>query len=234
MKPGSGHRLGAELSRVQGKSISKQLPLYESIVTAHEQISGHTYADDNKVASILQAVPAHLRSHLQLWSANTTTYEQLKEKATELEALATKWDSSNSLSLPTRMSMDEATPMEVDNVRDKWKKGGNSKSKDSKGQAKGKEKGKSKTDGGRGSWKTSEKGKSQWEKGGQGKKGKLQRKGKLSNRMSPATTAARWDTMLVTARSGSRSLRKQVVVAALRHHQLDAQDQHLQHRLRHQ
>ena len=55
-----------QLSRVQfaeGKSISKQLPLYESIVTEYERISGHTYADD-KVASILQAVPA-LRSHLQ-------------------------------------------------------------------------------------------------------------------------------------------------------------------------
>lgn len=52
-----------------------------------------------KVASILQAVPAHLRAHLQLWISDTATYE-LKNKVMELEALATRWDSSNSLSLP--------------------------------------------------------------------------------------------------------------------------------------
>ena len=93
-----------QLSRVQfaeGKSISEQLPLYESIVNEYERISGHDYADDAKVASILQAVPAHLRAHLQLWITDSTTYEQLKNKVTELEALATRWDSSNSLSLPT-------------------------------------------------------------------------------------------------------------------------------------
>ena len=123
-----------QLSRVQfaeGKSISEQLPVYESIVTEYERISGHTYGDDNKVASILQAVPAHLRSHLQLWITDSTTYEQLKNKVMELEALATKWDSSNSLSLPTRMPLDEAVPMEVDNIQ-KGKKGGKSKSKDGK------------------------------------------------------------------------------------------------------
>ena len=96
-----------------GKSISEQLPLYESIVNEYERISGHDYADDAKVPSILQAVPAHLRAHLQLWITDSTTHEQLKNKVMELEALATRWDSSNSLSLPTRLGMDEAVPMEV-------------------------------------------------------------------------------------------------------------------------
>ena len=160
-----------QLSRVQfaeGKSISEQLPVYESIVTEYERISGHTYGDDNKVASILQAVPAHLRSHLQLWITNSTTYEQLKNKVMELEALATKRDSSNSLSLPTRMPLDEAVPMEVDNIQ-KGKKGGKSKSKDGKGKTKGKDKGKMKSDGGKGA--------SFWDKSGQGKKGKTSEKG---------------------------------------------------------
>ena len=126
--------LFTQLSRVQfaeGKSISEQLPLYESIVNEYERISGHDYADDAKVASILQAVPAHLRAHLQLWITDSTTYEQLKNKVMELEALATRWDSSNSLSLLTRLGMDDAVPMEVDYIRgDKGKKGGKSKSKD--------------------------------------------------------------------------------------------------------
>ena len=150
-----------QLSRVQfaeGKSISEQLPLYESIVNEYERISGHDYADDAKVASILQAVPAHLRAHLQLWITDSTTYEQLKNKVMELEALATRWDSSNSLSLPTRLGMDDAVPMEVDYIRgDKGKKGGKSKSKD-KGKSKGKEKGKGKSEG-KSSWKGGDKGK---------------------------------------------------------------------------
>ena len=140
-----------QLSRVQfaeGKTFSEQLPQYESIVTEYERISGHAYADDAKVASILQAVPPHLRAHLQLWITETTTYEQVKNKVMELEALSTRWDSSNSLSLPTRAGMDEATPMEVDYIRgDKGKKGGKGKTKDMKGKAKGKDKGKTKTDG---------------------------------------------------------------------------------------
>ena len=169
-----------QLSRVQfaeGKTISEQLPQYETIITEYERISGHTYADDAKVASILQAVPPHLRAHLQLWISDETTYEQVKNKVMELEALATRWDSSNSLSLPTRMSMDEATPMEVDYIRgEKGKKGGKGKSKDQKGKTKGKEKGKMKTDG-KGSWKSNDTGRSQWEKGGFGKKGKSPDKG---------------------------------------------------------
>ena len=169
-----------QLSRVQfaeGKTISEQLPQYETIITEYERISGQTYADDAKVASILQAVPPHLRAHLQLWIQEDTKYEQVKNKVMELEALSTRWDSSNSLSLPTRIGMDEATPMEVDYIRgDKGKKGGKGKSKDQKGKTKGKEKGKAKTDG-KGSWRSGDKGKSQWEKGGFGKKGKAPEKG---------------------------------------------------------
>ena len=75
--------------------------------------------------------------------------------------------------------MDEAVPMEVDYIRgDKGKKGGKSKLKD-KGKFKGKEKGKGKLEG-KGSWKGGDKGKTLWEKGGFGKKGKSQEKGKAA------------------------------------------------------
>ena len=56
----------------------------------------------------------------------------MKNEVMELEALSTRWDSSNSLSLPTRSGIDEATPMEVNRIRDKGKKGGKGKSKDTK------------------------------------------------------------------------------------------------------
>ena len=77
-------------------------------------------------------MPPHLRDHLHLWITDSATYEQVKNEVMELEALSTRWDSSNSLSLPTRSGIDEATPMEVNRIRDKGKKGGKGKSKDTK------------------------------------------------------------------------------------------------------
>ena len=125
--------------------------------------------------------------------------------------MATRWDSSNSLSLPTRLGMDEAVPMEVDYIRgDKGKKGGKSKSKD-KGKSKGKEKGKGKSEG-KGSWKSGEKGKSLWEKGGLGKKGKSQEKEKREKSLEHAITVAKLDTMprIVGAANEWHQLRRQV------------------------
>ena len=63
-----------------------------------------------KVASILLACPLQIRQHLHLWLTDTTTYEQLKDRIIQLEAVTTKWDSANSLMLPTRTTGDEATP----------------------------------------------------------------------------------------------------------------------------
>ena len=129
------------------------------------------------MAAILLACPAQIRQHIHLWLTETTTYEQLKERIIQLEAVTTKWDSANSLMLPTRATNDEATPMEVDYVGksyNKGKKGGKDKGRDGKGKSKGKEKGKSKD--ARVSWKGNEKGKTHWEKG-PGKKGKTYEKG---------------------------------------------------------
>ena len=172
MQPATSARslaLLTQLSRVQfgeGKSLSEQFPQYEAV-----------YADDARVASILQGCPAYMKQHLQLWVDGHTTYDSLKAKVMQLESLATKWDSSNSLSLPTRSSADDSAPMEVDYIGkayDKGKKGGK-KGKDAKGKAKGKGKGKTKQEG-KGLWKFFDKGKNAWEKG-QGKKGKNNEKG---------------------------------------------------------
>ena len=93
-----------------------------------------------------------------MWLTNTTTYEQLKDRIIQLEAVTTKWDSANSLMLPTRVTGDDYTPMEVDYIgKSKGKKGGKAKGKDAKGKEKGKDKGKKD---GKGSWKGHDKGKS--------------------------------------------------------------------------
>ena len=117
-----------QLSRVQfaeGRTLSEQLPQYEAIVQEYERISHQKYPDDAKIGSVLQAAPNHLRTHLQLWISDTTKFEDLKDKIMELETIARRWDSSNSLALPTRAGVDESTPMEVDYIgREKGRKGG--------------------------------------------------------------------------------------------------------------
>ena len=172
----------SQLSRIQfaeGKSVSEQLPQFEALILEYERISSQKYSDDAKVAAVLLACPLQIRQHLHLWLTDATTYEQLKDRIIQLEAVTTKWDTSNSLTLPTRTLGDDATPMEVDYIgrSGKGKKGGKSKGKESKGKEKGREKGKSKD--GKGSWKGADKGKSMWEQG-PGKKGKQEKGGKGS------------------------------------------------------
>ena len=132
----------SQLARIQfaeGKTVSEQLPQFEALVLEYERISAQKYSDDAKVASILLACPLQIRRHLHLWLTGTTTYEQLKDRITQLEAVTTKWDSSNSLMPPTRTTGDEATPREVDYI---GKVGEGKKGLRRKGKDKGKERGK--------------------------------------------------------------------------------------------
>ena len=129
----------SQLSRIhfaEGKSVSEQLPQFEALVLEHERISSQKYSDsdDAKDAAVLLASPLQIRQHLHLWLTDSTTYDQLKDRIIQLEAVTTKWDASNSLMLPTRTLGDDATPMEVDYIGKarKGKKGSNSKGKDSK------------------------------------------------------------------------------------------------------
>ena len=169
----------SQLSRIQfaeGKSVSEQFPQFEALILEYKRISNQKYSDDAKVAAVLLACPLQIRQHLHLWLTDATTYEQLKDRIIQLEAVTSKWDTSNSLMLSTRTLGDDATPMEVDYIgkSGKGKKGGKSKGKESKGKEKGRDKGKSKD--GKGSWKGAEKGKPLWEKG-PGNKGKSYDKG---------------------------------------------------------
>ena len=171
----------SQLSRIhfaEGKSVSEQLPQFEALILEYERISNQKYSDDAKVAAVLLACPLQIRQRPHLWLTDATTYDQLKDRIIQLEAVTTKWDASNSLMLPTHTLGDDATAMEADYIgkSGKGKKGGKSKGKGSKGKDKGKDKGKSED--GKGSWKgsDSDKGKALWEKG-PGKKGKSGDKG---------------------------------------------------------
>ena len=179
----------SQLSRIQfaeGKTVSEQLPQFEALVLEHERISSQKYSEDAKVASILLACPLQIRQHLHLWLTDTTTYEQLKDRIIQLEAVTTKWDS-------TRTTGDEATPMEVDYIGKvgKGKKGSKGKGKDAKGKDKGKDKGKYGGKDGKGSWKGADKGKSFWDRGPE-KKEKPLRKEESQQKVVHVTYVGKW------------------------------------------
>ena len=103
-----------------------------------------------------------------------TTFESLKGRIEQYEAIATKWSTENVLGLPTQARMEGPTPMDVDYIggysNQKGKKG---KGKDGKGKY---VKGKSKKGQGYNDFKV--KGKSKDEKGKSKGKSKAQDKGK--------------------------------------------------------
>ena len=66
------------------------------------RISEKDYGDDAKVAAVLLAVLGHLKQHLQLWVNEATTYESLKNKIMQLEAMNAKWETTNVLAMPNR------------------------------------------------------------------------------------------------------------------------------------
>ena len=153
------------------KSISEQLPQFELMVREYERTSNSTYPDDLKVAAVLAALPASLKTNLQMIITDSTTYDEVKARIELYEQVTTQW-SSDSLSMPVKASEEENVPMEVDAI---WQKGGKKGKGDGvKGKfSKGKEKGKSK------GWKGFNafgKGKDKGKQKGDGKKG--QQKGK--------------------------------------------------------
>ena len=177
MQPPTGQRslaLVQALNTVKfgvNKSISEQLPHFELMVREYERTSNSTYPDDLKVAVVLAALPASLKTNLQMIITDSTTYDKVKARIELYEQVTTQW-SSDSLSMPVKATEDESTPMEVDAI---WQKGGKKGKGDGvKGKfSKGKEKGKSK------GWKGFNafgKGKGKGKQKGDGKKG--QQKGK--------------------------------------------------------
>ena len=121
------------------KSVSEQLPQFEMMIREYERTSNSTYPDDLKVAAVLSALPASLKTSLQMVITDSTTYEDIKSKIELYEQVTTQWYAESSLQMPVRaQGADEAVPMEVDAV---WMKGGK-KGKDGKGKSKKGTKGK--------------------------------------------------------------------------------------------
>ena len=105
------------------KSVTEQLPQFETMVREYERVSQTTYHEDLKVAAILTALPSALRTSLQMVISDSTTYEDIKSKIELYEQVTTQWSSESALQMPLKSSMDdEPTPMEVDAVWAKERK----------------------------------------------------------------------------------------------------------------
>ena len=153
MEPATRQRslaLLTQLSRVQfasDKTITEQLPAYDNLIREYERVSKSKFPDDAKLASVMLALPPQLRTQIQMNIDENTTFEILVQRIQQYEAVTTRWDASNSLTLPHKTSTltnDTSGPMEVDAVYEKGKgKGKKGKGKDKgKGKWKGNDKGK--------------------------------------------------------------------------------------------
>ena len=149
------------------RSITEQLPQFELMVKEYERTSNHVYPDDLKVASVVSALPAQMRMHVQMYIDENTTFDDVKARIALIEQLSTTWTADSNLQMPTSNTQHEddggTAPMEVDLV---WHKGGK-RGKDGKGK-KGYKGGKDKGKGykGKGFQGVQQKGKDKGKKGG--------------------------------------------------------------------
>ena len=130
------------------KSITEQLPQFETLVREYERTSKQLYPDDLKVAAVVSALPSTIQLHVQMGIQETTTYEELKQKIELYEQVTTRWNfdtGSQSASLqlqtlPKRHDDGGPQPMDVDQVGSisKGFKGKDGKGKGKKGKGKGK------------------------------------------------------------------------------------------------
>ena len=159
------------------KTVLDNVLSYEQLAQEFEKMSGTTYPQELKAATLIRCSENRLREHLQLTIKETTTYNEIREAVLSHEQASKTWSQESIMkSLNMRPDPNGPAPMEVDRVQEKGKGKGKYKGK-------GKDKGKSWWQfpfGGRGG---QQKGKGKFEKGGkQGGKSKGKQKGKSSGK----------------------------------------------------
>eukprot|EP00435_Cladocopium_sp_Y103_P020525 s4238_g5.t1 len=177
------------------KSALENVLTYEALVQQFEQLSGQTYPEELKAATLIRCSEQRLREHLQLTVGESTSYAQLREAVLGFEKAAKSWTTESVLKslnpIPESTNTNSGpVPMEVDRIyNDKGKSKGKGKSK-SKGKSwwsfgsyglygRGRG-GKSKGRGNKGKGKGKPKGKSKGKSKDSGKKGDG-RKGKFTD-----------------------------------------------------
>ena len=145
------------------KTVLDNVLSYEQLVQEFEKMSGTTYPQELKAATLIRCSENRLREHLQLTIKETTTYNQIREAVLSHEQASKTWSQESIMkSLNVRPDPNGPMPMEVDRIQEKGKGKGKYKGK-------GKDKGKSWWQfpfGGRGG---QQKGKGKFEKGGKSK-----------------------------------------------------------------
>ena len=172
-------------SFAKDKTVLDNVLSYEQLVQEFEKMSGTTYPQELKAATLIRCSENRVREHLQLTIKETTTYKEIREAVLSHEQASKTWSQESIMkSLNVRPDPNGPAPMEVDRVQEKGKGKGKYKGK-------GKDKGKSWWQfpfGGRGG---QQKGKGKFEKGGkskgknkgkQGGKSKGKQKGKSSGK----------------------------------------------------
>ena len=119
------------------KTAMENILSYEPLVTQFEELSGATYPEELKVATLIRCSEAKLREHLQLTVTEDTTYAQLKQIILGHDKACKAWTpeavmkSLQNIGNPSSTDANGPQPMEADRVEDKGKgkKGGKCKGK---------------------------------------------------------------------------------------------------------
>ena len=173
------------------KSAMENILNYEALVAQFEELSGQTYPDELKSATLIRCTENRLREHLQLTVGDPTSYGQLKEAILNFEKASKSWTTEavlKSLNPIAETNNNGPAPMEVD--RNANEKGKGYKGKSNKGKSKGKSwwsfvsygfagrgRGRGKGCGNKGKGKGKHKGKSKGKSKDNGKKGTRKGKG---------------------------------------------------------
>ena len=122
------------------KSAMENILNYEALVAQFEELSGQTYPDELKSATLIRCTENRLREHLQLTVGDSTSYGQLKEAILNFEKASKSWTTEAVLKslnpIADTSNNNGPAPMEVDRIANE--KGKGYKGKSNKGKSKGK------------------------------------------------------------------------------------------------
>ena len=127
--------LAAYPSFSKDKTVLECVLSYEQLVQEFEKMSGSTYPQELKSATLIRCSESRLREHLQLTIKESTTYQEIREAVLFHEQASKTWSQESIMKSLNMKSTDTGgpAPMEIDRIEEKGK---------GKGKQKGKQKGK--------------------------------------------------------------------------------------------
>ena len=113
------------------KTVLECVLSYEQLVQEFEKMSGSTYPQELKSATLIRCSESRLREHLQLTIKESTTYQEIREAVLSHEQASKTWSQESIMKSLNMKSTDAGgpAPMEIDRIEEKGKGKGKQKGK---------------------------------------------------------------------------------------------------------